>query len=996
VTHQHPRRRGPFRTRTYRHPDFRRWICDSKLEEAIWTFLLPREILPKRIWRNYTRRQRLRWLYGRMRYLARHPFPRLAWAGSLRPRFFMPGVHFMPSNYPGGFDSLSTSYVNATPQSTTHPTHHDDLADAVNKIEAELGLLPKGGYASVRARLDALASGGAAGHTEYVYNVITDYGAAGDGVADDTTALNNAITAAKAVNGLIYSPAGKTYKTSSTLTINQACSLDFSGSMIKKAAAMTTDAVSLTGSGINLKKVVVDGSRPVGEVQTITITGSPTGGTFTLTFNAQTTAAINWNDPASTVQTRLEALSSITAGKVVVSGGPGPATPYRVTFYNTMAGADQPLITLATNSLTGGASPSVTIVETLKGSAGATGGGIVNTGGTSTNPNILDHVVMQNNFTHGFHQDAGGTPFLAALSCDSFSNTTYNNPGGIAGFKVDNGTLTVSDCDANNNEWYGFRFVSTASDNCIISNCRSFQTGLSPDTFTIYAQGNGLWIGNNRGICDSFRSLDDRTLGIIIQSSSTTPGAQAAEWLFGTLEGSLTGYTAKVPEGSGVNLSGAFKCKIGTVIANANNGYGLLLGRNATNPSVGTTYCAIGNVLCDGSGSSFDSDPGCSISGGSNYNYIGNLQIKSYTSALMIGEDAWPQPVPSNPIGLVNAHNYIASVRADKCTYAGVLINFGQYNRVDSFVSRNTYNTDTALAGGLVSFYPDRATSGNGGAKDTSWVVNNIVDRVDHKTDSFAISTASNASPIVITTTQVHTFDTGDQCVVAGVATNTNANGTWTVTRLSTTTFSLNGTTGNGAGTGGTATYRKPTHILHTSTNASKNKVGRVDHRGDFATAFSNFVGDASNVAPYDSPTVARRVTADRTTTLATASNVTDMAFYADVNEQWAFEFNLLAGCNGAGGTKYAITFPTGATLAATAIGPSGANTTITSERMTVSGTLTTAVFVVSNASGYVRIVGMIVNGATAGSVQLQFASGTATQTSTVSANSTLTAQQSY
>ena len=42
---------------------------------------------------------------------------------------------------------------------------------------------------------------------------------------------------------------------------------------------------------------------------------------------------------------------------------------------------------------------------------------------------------------------------------------------------------------------------------------------------------------------------------------------------------------------------------------------------------------------------------------------------------------------------------------------------------------------------------------------------------------------------------------------IAGVAVNTNANGTFTITKLTTTTFSLDGSTGNGAGTGGTATF---------------------------------------------------------------------------------------------------------------------------------------------------------------------------------------------
>jgi len=97
------------------------------------------------------------------------------------------------------------------------------------------------------------------------------------------------------------------------------------------------------------------------EVQAITITGGPTGGTYTLTFGAQTTAAINWNDPASTVQTRLQALSSIGAGNVLVTGSAGG--PYTVEFTSALGFSVQANITRATNSLTGGASPDAVITN---------------------------------------------------------------------------------------------------------------------------------------------------------------------------------------------------------------------------------------------------------------------------------------------------------------------------------------------------------------------------------------------------------------------------------------------------------------------------------------------------------------------------------------------------------------------------------------------------------------------------------------------------------
>lgn len=100
------------------------------------------------------------------------------------------------------------------------------------------------------------------------------------------------------------------------------------------------------------------------EVQTVTITGSPTGGTFTLTFSGSTTAAINYNAAASTVQTALRAIDSIDGANVSVSGSAGG--PYTVTFIGELAATNVAQMT-ATSSLTGGTSPGVTIATTTAG-----------------------------------------------------------------------------------------------------------------------------------------------------------------------------------------------------------------------------------------------------------------------------------------------------------------------------------------------------------------------------------------------------------------------------------------------------------------------------------------------------------------------------------------------------------------------------------------------------------------------------------------------------
>lgn len=101
------------------------------------------------------------------------------------------------------------------------------------------------------------------------------------------------------------------------------------------------------------------------EVQKVTITGTPTGGTFTLSFGGNTTAAIAFNATASAVDTALEALASIGTGGVTVTGGPGPGTPWTVTFVGSKAATNVAQMT-ATSSLTGG-TPAIAVTTVTDG-----------------------------------------------------------------------------------------------------------------------------------------------------------------------------------------------------------------------------------------------------------------------------------------------------------------------------------------------------------------------------------------------------------------------------------------------------------------------------------------------------------------------------------------------------------------------------------------------------------------------------------------------------
>lgn len=100
------------------------------------------------------------------------------------------------------------------------------------------------------------------------------------------------------------------------------------------------------------------------EVQSLVITGTPTGGSIVLSFQSILTTAIAHNAAAADVEAALNILSSISSqGGVVCSGGPLPAA-VTITF-----GVDgiQPLIAVDQDNLTGGTSPTATITETTPG-----------------------------------------------------------------------------------------------------------------------------------------------------------------------------------------------------------------------------------------------------------------------------------------------------------------------------------------------------------------------------------------------------------------------------------------------------------------------------------------------------------------------------------------------------------------------------------------------------------------------------------------------------
>lgn len=138
---------------------------------------------------------------------------------------------------------------------------------------------------------------------------------------------------------------------------------------------LSDDQLGLVKQGVtnSTEEMVVLPRRdlPQSEIQVVTITNSPTGGTFVLYFPvgnvaSNSTAPIAYNADRSAIQLFLESIPSIGANNAVVTGGPLPDTPVKILFTGDLGFRDVPQLQ-ATNSLTGPSTPLITVTTEQSG-----------------------------------------------------------------------------------------------------------------------------------------------------------------------------------------------------------------------------------------------------------------------------------------------------------------------------------------------------------------------------------------------------------------------------------------------------------------------------------------------------------------------------------------------------------------------------------------------------------------------------------------------------
>lgn len=106
-------------------------------------------------------------------------------------------------------------------------------------------------------------------------------------------------------------------------------------------------------------------------VQTLTETGSPTGGTFTVSYGGQTTSGIKYNATIAEIATALIGLSTIASSENVEvtseESKPINEKAAKITFKGELGNEAQPLVVVNSTGLTGGTTPKVTPTTTTPG-----------------------------------------------------------------------------------------------------------------------------------------------------------------------------------------------------------------------------------------------------------------------------------------------------------------------------------------------------------------------------------------------------------------------------------------------------------------------------------------------------------------------------------------------------------------------------------------------------------------------------------------------------
>lgn len=133
------------------------------------------------------------------------------------------------------------------------------------------------------------------------------------------------------------------------------------------ASAGVVESALKALSNVGSRDVSVD-AEEVNEVQSVQLVGEPTGGTFTLSFDGEETDPIDWDASAFQVATALRRLDSLAYWDINVKKPSGSYQPWRITFKGAYSGIDLQPLTADVSGLVGGVGINAEITTEVEGS----------------------------------------------------------------------------------------------------------------------------------------------------------------------------------------------------------------------------------------------------------------------------------------------------------------------------------------------------------------------------------------------------------------------------------------------------------------------------------------------------------------------------------------------------------------------------------------------------------------------------------------------------
>ena len=147
-----------------------------------------------------------------------------------------------------------------------------------------------------------------------------------------------------------------------------------------------------------------------------------------------------------------------------------------------------------------------------------------------------------------------------------------------------------------------------------------------------------------------------------------------------------------------------------------------------------------------------------------------------------------------------------------------------------------------------------------------------------------------------------------------------------------------------------------------------------LDTDGTLAANSDDIVATQKAVKTYvDAQTIFSKSSADQSTAAVALADITNLGLSIAANQNIYFKATIKVGASGTNGARYAVTFPTGATMLAYSAGQGAATVSFAAPSwLTASGTEGATMNILAVTTMVTVIEGWVYNGSTAGTIQIQ------------------------